>query len=105
MELTAWQRGIARFAARHGLRGEVAVRLLDLASELGEVSKAYLLGTGYGQRPFRADASWEEEMGDLLFALLLLAEESGIELEGALRRVLAKYEARARDHGGIGSGA
>ncbi len=104
MELKAWQREIARFAARHGVRNEVSVRLIDLISELGEVSKAYLLATGYGQEPFQADASWEEEMGDLLFALLLLAEESGIELEAALRRVLAKYEGRARDQGGIGSG-
>ncbi len=104
MELNSWQREIARFAARHGLRSGVAARLLDLTSELGEVSKAYLLASGYGQKPFRADAAWEEEMGDLLFSLLLLAEASGIELEEALRRVLAKYEARARDHGGIGSG-
>ncbi len=105
MDLSAWQKEIARFATRHRLSRKAAVRLLDLTSELGEVSKAYLKATDYGQYPFRADAAWEEEMGDLLFALLLLAEESGIELERALRQALAKYEARARDKGEIGSGA
>ncbi len=39
----------------------------------------------------------EEEAGDLLLHLIAGAEESGIDMESALRRALARYESRFRE--------
>ncbi len=104
MELQEWQRRVAAFAAEQGIELEPGTRLLDLTSELGELCKVHLKATAYGHRPFQADEAWREEIGDLFFALLLLAESSYIDLETALHRVLAKYRTRAREKGEIGSG-
>jgi len=37
-----------------------------------------------------------EELGDLLFVLISLANREGVDLEAAFRRVMAKYRARDR---------
>lgn len=48
MDLTALQQEIASFNRRHDLDIDPRDRLLDLNSEMGELSKAYLKCPGYG---------------------------------------------------------
>ncbi|MDO4493624.1 MAG: MazG-like family protein [Clostridia bacterium] len=79
-------------------------RLLDIQSELGELAKEVLKATRYGAVPFRPTDAFREEYGDVLYALLTLAEETDTDPAAALASVLGKYRARFARKGGIGSG-
>lgn len=78
--------------------------LLDLESEVGELAKEWLKDSDYGRGELALGEAWAEEMGDVLFALLALAEETGVDLEASLRVVLKKYARRIKQHGHSGSG-
>lgn len=80
------------------------VRILDVASELGEVSKEVLKGTDYGRVPFEKTDDLEEELGDLLFSLIQFANESRIDLDESLKAVMRKYEKRIKEKGDASSG-
>ena len=98
------QAQIAAFAAAQGLQAPPASRTLDLVAEVGEIAKEVLKGSDYGQRPFSPPADWAGELADALFALLCLANETGVALDTALAAALAKYAARMAERGSAGSG-
>ncbi len=99
------QERVAAFVRDHDMDvDDLASRLLDLTSEAGELAKAYLEGTGYGERPFVPDAYWAEEIGDTLFSLICVANSTNVDLEEALAQVLGKYEQRLNRKGHAGSG-
>jgi NTP pyrophosphatase (non-canonical NTP hydrolase) len=97
-----FQTKVRRFLASYGLSYTPQTHALDLASEVGEVAKALLEASEYGRSAPIAAASLEEELGDTLFSLIALAESLDVDLEVALQKALAKYEARlaARGHSG-----
>ncbi len=103
-ELPAFQLAVARFVEAHALEAPPAIRLLDLVSEAGEVAKELLTGTRYGREEFRPGATWAEELADLYFALVCVANSTGVNLETALEAALAKYAARLAERGDAGSG-
>ena len=82
------------------------IRLADISSELGEVSKEVLKASDYGRDiPILKDtASFKEEYGDLLFAVLALGVENDVDPSDALELVLKKYNTRLETKGHIGSG-
>lgn len=82
----------------------VSARLLDISSELGELDKEYLKVAKYGTQNFAYSQDFELEFGDVLYSLFCLANETGIDAETALDKVLKKYEARANKNQSIGSG-
>lgn len=98
------QRMVTEFARVHGLNLEPQVRLLDLTSELGELSKELLKASDYGKRDFTATEDMEEEMGDCLFSLLCLCSSLQLDGERALHRALEKYRLRFAERKEIGSG-
>jgi NTP pyrophosphatase (non-canonical NTP hydrolase) len=66
--------------------------------EVGELARE--LNHRYGSKPKKPDEPQADialELGDILFVLMALANEQGIDLESAFERVLEKY--RARDAG------
>jgi NTP pyrophosphatase (non-canonical NTP hydrolase) len=66
-----------------------------LVEEVGELGRE--LNHRFGDKP-RAQkdqpGSVDDELGDVLFVLMLLANSLAVDLDAALRRVLAKYEGR-----------
>lgn len=104
MELAAVQRAVADFAEQAGLRASIEAGVLDLASEVGELAKEVLKGSRYGREPYSTTEGWIEEMGDVIFALLLLANTTGVDLEAALDATLAKCRERLEQTGSIESG-
>ena len=69
--------------------------LARLVEEVGELSRE--LNHRFGSKPKRPDeveADLAMELGDVLFVILSLANQQGIDLTDALERVLAKYEDR-----------
>ena len=88
------QQAVMNFNTRNNLQMDSHVRLLDLQSELGELSKEHLEITHYGKTHFSVSPEWKEEMGDIFYSLLSLACETGTDLDDSLARVLEKYEER-----------
>ena len=71
------------------------VNLARLTEEVGELARE--LNHRHGSKTKKADepeADLALELGDVLFVLIALANEQGIDLEDALRRVLEKYRVR-----------
>ena len=72
--------------------------LARLTEEVGELAR--LLNHRFGPKKKKAtegDQDLGEELADILFVLLVIANEQKIDMSAALERVLAKY--RARDSG------
>ena len=97
------QQRVAAFVDDNDLAAPPAYRLLDLASELGEVAKEVNESTGYGGNP-AALAVAEDELGDCLFALLALCSELSVDADDALETALEKYEVRIADTDSPASG-
>lgn len=91
------------FLVRSGLNCGVEHRLLDISSELGEVSKEVLKASEYGKVEPRMTEDLAEEVGDLLFAVHALASELDLDSQERLTAALKKYEARRLAKGQIGS--
>ena len=88
------QATVLEFVNDHHLEIEVPYRMLDLVSGLGEVAKEVLKSSHYGITRFLPENRWEDELGDLFFSLICLANSTGVNLEEALNNVLQKYENR-----------
>jgi NTP pyrophosphatase (non-canonical NTP hydrolase) len=94
---------VAAFIDDHDLHAPPAYRVLDLQSEVGELAKNVNEATDYGAAPADATVA-DDELGDTLFCLLALADETGIDAGAALETALEKYEDRIADSGSAGSG-
>ncbi len=69
-KLTELQILIKNFCNENHLKTESYINLLDLLSELGEVSKEYLKKTKDGKNQFTPESDWENEIGDLFYSLI-----------------------------------
>ncbi len=78
-------------------------RLLDVVAELGEVCNQVLSQTSYGEEDFLRSKHLEEEIGDLYFSLIALANRLNIDLDLCLEKVMEKYEKRIKENGDPGS--
>lgn len=69
--------------------------LARLVEEVGELARE--LNDRYGHKPKRPEEPARElalELGDILFALIAIANEQNIDLSDAFDRVLEKYRVR-----------
>ncbi len=69
--------------------------LAQLMEEVGELSR--VISRTYGEQSFKADESAAElsdELSDVLFVLICLANQTGVDLERALRNNLQKKTGR-----------
>ena len=95
---------VQEFIQRNGLEAPPPYRLLDLVAEMGEVAKELLNGSDYGRLPFTPQDSWSDEVGDLYFSLICLANSTGVDLSAALHKAMEKYNNRLRRTGEASSG-
>ncbi|MFB6294910.1 MAG: MazG nucleotide pyrophosphohydrolase domain-containing protein [Candidatus Nanohaloarchaea archaeon] len=98
------QETAADFIAEHDLGGDASVWVHDLQSELGEVAKEVLKATDYGETEPDFSGDVEDEVGDLYFSLLGLANALGVDVSDALDSALEKYGERMEETGDAGSG-
>lgn len=99
------QKDVDNFISKYNLESPTNIRLLDLVSELGELAKVQLKGTNYGRWDYHDDIfpNWMDEMGDVLFSLMALANIQNIDLEDCLKRSIEKYQKRLDSYGDAGS--
>ena len=85
-------RWIARFEEGYWPPLAILARLME---EVGELSRE--VNHRFGSKPKRDDetpAELELEIADVLFVIISLANQQGVDLERAFARVMDKYEAR-----------
>lgn len=92
---------VAEFNRSHKNKIKTHTRVLDLASEVGEVCK--LAFSENINIPVDSN-KWEEELADALYSLLSLMSEMEIDAERALKLVIKKYENRIIKNGQMSSG-
>lgn len=95
---------VRTFNREHDLSLPPEHRVLDLVSEVGELSKEILESSDYGDEPVDVTPEIEDEFGDVYYSLLSLADELGVDPETALVASLEKYRERAEKGDGVGSG-
>jgi len=93
------QAKVKNFCQKHNLNSSLEHRILDLVSEVGEVSKEVLKMTDYGRKSPEPRKETKSELGDVLFSLVVTANLLDIDLEEALEEVVEKYSRRL-DKGG-----
>ena len=72
--------------------------LARLTEEVGELARE--MNHRFGHKPKKADEPEQDlalELADILFVLLVIANEQKIDLDDALERVLEKYRVRDSD--------
>ncbi len=104
MNLSEVQEIIKTFTQDKNLNASISFRMIDLTSEVGELSKEILKGTNYGIKEFKKTEEWNSEIGDVLFSLICIANQTDTNLEDCLKYVLDKYEMRFINKGELSSG-
>lgn len=69
--------------------------LARLTEEVGELAR--LMNHKFGHKPKKDDEAEQDlalELADILFVLVVIANQQGIDLDDALRRTLEKYRVR-----------
>lgn len=97
------QQRVLEFVKQHNIQTDVAYRSLALMSEVSELAKEVLKATDYGTKPFLPNTDWADELGDIFFTIIILVNNTGIALDTALERVLAKYTERLMTKGTPGN--
>ena len=103
MNIKELQIKVNSFIQQHNLQTDVATRMLDLVSEVGELAKELLKSTNYGKQATDLTDSFRSELGDVLFSLICIANSTNIDLQDCLNEVLQKYQQRFKDKGTIES--
>jgi NTP pyrophosphatase (non-canonical NTP hydrolase) len=73
------QQYVAETADRLGLHAAPATLLLDLQARVGALADEVVRATERGRRPFRPTRDWEVLLGDVAFALVTLADQTGVD--------------------------
>jgi NTP pyrophosphatase (non-canonical NTP hydrolase) len=97
--MNEFQEKVRKFCRQHGLEMPAEERLLDIVSELGEVSKEMLKASDYGKKEPEYNEEMKAELGDLFYSLLAVANKLNVDLEEALDMVLIKYQKRIAESG------
>ncbi len=96
------QEKVEKFCEENGFKNITEYVLLDLVSEIGEVSKEVLKSTDDGRKQLKYTPELKDELGDSFYSLILVANTLNIDLEEALDHALEKYKRRLKN-GSAGS--
>jgi NTP pyrophosphatase (non-canonical NTP hydrolase) len=103
MTIQEAQQAVDNWIKNFGVRyyGELT-NMAILTEEVGEVAR--LMARIYGEQSFKtpeqaatAKDDLAEEMGDVLFVLICLANQTGIDLQAALQKIMDKRAIRDKD--------
>ena len=90
------QRQVDRWIEQYGVRYfSEMTNLAQLVEEVGEVARVMSRRFGdQSSKPSDGDADLADELADVLFVLICIANQTGVDLTDALARNLAKKTAR-----------
>jgi len=87
---------VTRTADAAELHAPVPTLLLELQSLLGALTAAVTDATGRGRRPFRPTSDWTDRVGELVYGVYLLADQSGVDVDAAVRMAAANVQHRVQ---------
>lgn len=102
MDLKEIQNKTKDFCVKNDLETSLEFRVLDLVSEVGELSKEVLKVSNYGKDKIKLTENMKSEFGDVFFSLIASANCLGVDLEKSFNSVIEKYNKRLTK-GGAGS--
>jgi len=85
---------VTRTADAAELHAPVPTLLLELQSLLGRLTVTVTEATDRGRRPFRPTADWSDRLGELVYGVYLLADQSGVDVDAAVRSTAANVQHR-----------
>ncbi len=97
-----FQKKVEKFCIENDMKSPIEHRVLDTLSELGEVAKEVLKMSDYGRKKLEYKEELKNELGDVFYSLITVANRFDIDLEEALEEVMEKYEKRL-EKGSAGS--
>jgi len=95
MTIEQAQQEVDKWIKEHGIRYfDPMTNLAILMEEVGELSRVF--SRKYGEQSFKAGEhdNLEEEMGDVLWVLMCLANQTGVDLTSALQESIDKKTKR-----------
>ena len=99
MTLKEIQKQVDKWIKEYGVRYfDELTNMVILTEEVGELAR--IMARKYGEQSFKESDkkySLEEEMGDILFVLICLANQTGIDLEKAFKENLERKTKRDKD--------
>lgn len=93
------QQIVSEFIRLNNLDTSPEIRLLDLVSELGELSKELIKSTDYGSKQMKVSKGISNELGDTFFSLIALSNQFDLDLDIELKSTLDKYNKRIAKSG------
>lgn len=90
------QNKIDMFCKENKMESPGEYRLLDLYSEMGEVAKEILKTTNYGRNKYKPNDKIKDELGDVFYSLITVANSYDVDLEEELNKTLNKYNKRIK---------
>jgi NTP pyrophosphatase (non-canonical NTP hydrolase) len=100
MEIKTAQKNVDDWVSQYKIKYFPTFAMIaSIAEELGEVSKVLLTQEGIKpkKKTDRAELDLEDELGDLFFDIICLANAKGIDLEKAFERKMQKCTGRDKD--------
>lgn len=98
MTIEEAQQGVDKWIAEHGVRYfEPMTNLAILMEEVGELSRVF--ARKFGEQSFKEGETdnLEDEMADVLWVLMCLANQTGVDLTSALQKSIDKKTKRDKD--------
>ena len=89
------QAKITKTADQLGLHATAPTLSLGLVTDIGKLAEEALTGSGSGRRPFRPTDDWAQRLADLAFAVINLADQTGVDLESEIEKAITRYESEA----------
>ncbi|WP_185861476.1 nucleotide pyrophosphohydrolase [Blattabacterium cuenoti] len=100
MEIHSLQKLVHNWIIHHGIRYfDILTNTILLSEEVGEVSR--IVARNYGEQSNKKNCKNNEDLGeelsDVLFVIICLANQTGIDLEKSFHRKLNKKKIRDHD--------
>ena len=97
-----YQERVEDFMDEHDMDGTPAFAVIDLMAEAGEIASDAAKSADYGLSEEEMEIK-QDEFGDVMFSLIVLANRMEVDLEVAFEEAIEKYESRIEGEGDAGS--
>ncbi len=98
MELSQAQKVVDNWIQEHGVRYfNELTNMAVLTEEVGELAR--IIARKYGEQSFKEsdNSTIDEEIADVLFVLICIANQTGVDLEDAFKKSIQKKTNRDKD--------